>query len=183
LPLTSAVARALRRPQALAGGVAPSEVYGAEHLVRLLVKLPELVPVVMMAGQVRSCWGEGSQLRRRGARRPARRRCHALRSLLAARVARVRHPPPESNASLICLVRFVTVQGDARNVVALEGHLHDFMAFLCQAQAKIFSSVDEYKPNPRWTPPLLVAALAGVTAAAAPPAAAPPPPQETAMVQ
>ncbi len=35
---------------ALAGGAPPSAVYGAEHLVRLLVKLPELVPVVMMVG-------------------------------------------------------------------------------------------------------------------------------------
>ncbi len=35
---------------ALASGAPPSAVYGAEHLVRLLVKLPELVPVVMMVG-------------------------------------------------------------------------------------------------------------------------------------
>lgn len=40
--------------QAMANGKAPSELYGAEHLVRLLVKLPELLPVAMMAGQVRN---------------------------------------------------------------------------------------------------------------------------------
>lgn len=34
---------------ALQGGkLAPSDVYGAEHLLRLFIKLPELVPVVMM---------------------------------------------------------------------------------------------------------------------------------------
>jgi len=35
--------------QALKDGALPSEVYGAEHLLRLLLKLPELIPVVMMA--------------------------------------------------------------------------------------------------------------------------------------
>jgi MRG len=30
-------------------GEAPSQIYGAEHLVRLIVKLPELVPVVLMS--------------------------------------------------------------------------------------------------------------------------------------
>lgn len=35
------------------GGKAPSELYGAEHLVRLFVKLPELVPVAFMTPPVR----------------------------------------------------------------------------------------------------------------------------------
>jgi len=34
---------------ALATGEVPSQIYGAEHLVRLIVKLPELVPVVLMS--------------------------------------------------------------------------------------------------------------------------------------
>ena len=33
-----------------AGGIAPSEVYGSEHLARLIVKLPELISVVLMVG-------------------------------------------------------------------------------------------------------------------------------------
>ena len=37
---------------ALEGGAAPADVYGAEHLLRLFVKLPELVPVVMMVAKV-----------------------------------------------------------------------------------------------------------------------------------
>jgi hypothetical protein len=36
---------------ALGGGALPSSVYGAEHLLRLFVKLPELLP------QVRGCFG------------------------------------------------------------------------------------------------------------------------------
>lgn len=38
--------------QASAGGLAPSRLYGAEHLLRLLVKLPELMPVCHMGPQV-----------------------------------------------------------------------------------------------------------------------------------
>jgi hypothetical protein len=38
--------------QALAGGKPASDVYGGEHLVRLLVKLPELLPVATMGPQV-----------------------------------------------------------------------------------------------------------------------------------
>ena len=34
----------LVRSQLLSGGVSASSIYGAEHLLRLLVKLPELVP-------------------------------------------------------------------------------------------------------------------------------------------
>jgi hypothetical protein len=48
-------------PAAGSGGVArdraprrPSDLYGAEHLVRLLVKLPELVPVAYMTPPVRA---------------------------------------------------------------------------------------------------------------------------------
>jgi mortality factor 4-like protein 1 len=40
---------------AVTGDVAPSEVYGAEHLARLCVKLPELVPVVFMAAHGDAC--------------------------------------------------------------------------------------------------------------------------------
>ena len=36
---------------ALAGGAVPSDVYGGEHLARLLVKLPELAPVAHMGMQ------------------------------------------------------------------------------------------------------------------------------------
>lgn len=37
--------------EVVSGGVSPSAVYGGEHLVRLLVKLPELVPVASMGAQ------------------------------------------------------------------------------------------------------------------------------------
>ncbi|KAL6777068.1 hypothetical protein ACKKBF_B20095 [Auxenochlorella protothecoides x Auxenochlorella symbiontica] len=37
--------------EASAGGLAPSRLYGAEHLLRLLVKLPELMPVCHMGPQ------------------------------------------------------------------------------------------------------------------------------------
>lgn len=37
--------------QALAAGQAPSAVYGAEHLLRLIVKLPELLPHTGASGE------------------------------------------------------------------------------------------------------------------------------------
>ena len=36
--------------QALSSGTTPSSVYGAEHLLRLLLKLPELLPAGQMSG-------------------------------------------------------------------------------------------------------------------------------------
>lgn len=45
--------------QAVARGQPASGVYGGEHLVRLLVKLPELVPVATMGPQVRLGQGSG----------------------------------------------------------------------------------------------------------------------------
>ena len=40
--------------EALAGGAAPSDAYGVEHLLRLLVKLPDLVPITHMSAADRS---------------------------------------------------------------------------------------------------------------------------------
>lgn len=42
--------------QAEDAGPAPSDLYGAEHLVRLFVKLPELVPVAYMTPPVSGVW-------------------------------------------------------------------------------------------------------------------------------
>jgi mortality factor 4-like protein 1 len=36
--------RHLATPQVLASGLAPSVIYGAEHLLRLIIKMPELLP-------------------------------------------------------------------------------------------------------------------------------------------
>jgi hypothetical protein len=48
----AAVAVAVAVPlQALAAGQAPSAVYGAEHLLRLIVKLPELLPHTGATGE------------------------------------------------------------------------------------------------------------------------------------
>lgn len=75
---------------------APSDVYGAEHLVRLLVKLPELVPVCGMS--------------------------------------------PE-------------------DVLNLEVRLYDLMQWAAgEGQASLFSTRDEYSPNPDAAPELLLIA-------------------------
>ena len=38
------------REQALADGTTPASVYGGEHLLRLLIRLPELLPTAQMPG-------------------------------------------------------------------------------------------------------------------------------------
>lgn len=74
---------------------------------------------------------------------------------------------------------FAALQGNARNIVTVEQHLHDIMARLLEGQAKYLSSAGEYQLNPHWTPPpsallpvVEAAALAGSAPAAAPRAVA-----------
>lgn len=83
-----------RPSQVCTPGVQPSEVYGAEHLVRLLVKLPELVPVWCMSPQ---------------------------------------------------------------DTLNLEVRLYDLMQWAAgEAQGSLFSTREEYKPNPDAAPELLL---------------------------
>ena len=123
----------------------PCDLYGAEHLVRLFVKLPELVPVAYMTPPV-------SELRARSGRgihchfcAPHRARVH--HAALCACQPQPSPPPPLSPPAH-------THTPPAQDVVRLEQQLHDLMSGMTsmKRQARLFSLPEEYQPNPHFNP-------------------------------